>query len=559
MSKAINSPTARILRSSRFFCMPPPLPQPSVDILTSQGSVRTSDTATLPYPSKQAITAPASSRHRGDWGLKRPLPERTNNTSTPHVRINAMDTLEHITDFESAADHTLTLKKSQEMNVWMTQAHRRKTGHGTSLPSAFDEALDYTAIQGPAAARGAIPGLSETNINKLPLGVQRTLRLRSLNRVLQDQGQKPVRWKTDGPWLPAMSEIDFEKYLRDVVSRPKIREEFREFLLRVGVERKRLRTEEQLRQETGFDPENPEDIARLNDLAKVENEDAEIDHFMLELRENNDTLSSTLPGLIQEFFDLPPLPKAAPGEDPSHAKITESLRRERNDTPPATHPSAGLSYIRSKAFMENHPVHGPMSLHTPVQARVLRPRKIVQGPQENATIGVGGFVTKDITAKGFMNSDPQSNDNKGLQFDFETPGGNKLWVTPKQAHIDDSGRVRLAIEYPDKEAVAVKTGGPDPRKPSIDDDDTSYRAQLKQAHVTNGLRDRETAPPGTKENANYGSALPDMRTAPRAKGLSGEDLKAFKAGVKQATDEPNGRLGQDILSLLSRNSERRQA
>ncbi|KAG8631438.1 hypothetical protein KVT40_000578 [Elsinoe batatas] len=549
MSKALNSPTGRILRSSRFFSLPPPLPQPSVDLPTTSGNIRTSDTATLPYPTKQAISAPASSRHRGDWGLKRPLPERTNNTSTPHVRINAMDTLEHITDFDSASDHTLTLKKAQELNLWMTQANRKRTNFTSSI-SAFDDVLDHTALQEPTTS-STHNSIASDNINRLPLGMERTLRIRSINSILQQRGEKPERWKTDGPWLPMMSEIDFEKYLVKVVSKPRIRDEFRKFLRKTRADKKRLQAVEQLREEVGFDPENPEDVARLDEMCRIDQEeDQGIERYILELRSNNTDLSSTLPALIQEFFDLPPLPKASPSTPHGITGFSTGIKKP-SETPPSTHPSGGLSYIRSRSYMENSPVHGPQFQHAPLEARVLRPRRAPQGPVEQSVIGLGGFVTKDTTRKGYNTTDEESNVHKGLAWNFETPGGNKLWVTPSEAHVDDNSRIRIDIVYPEKEAIAVKTGGPDPRKVRPFDNDDAIVERFKNTPVLNAADQRNTAPPGTAQNANYGSALPDTRTLPRAQPLEGEELKNFKDAMKQAKDDPNGRLGSSIMDILN--------
>ncbi|KAF4552874.1 putative mitochondrial ribosomal protein subunit [Elsinoe fawcettii] len=551
MSKALSSPTARILRSSRFFSMPPPLPQPSIDLPTTSGNIKTSDTATLPYPTRQAITAPASSRHRGDWGLKRPLPEKTNSTSTPHVRINAMDTLEHITDFDTASDHTLTLRKAQEMNLWMTQASKKRSNSYNNPPlSAFDEIVDHTALRDPSSS------VENANINQLPLGVERTLRIRKINHILQQRGEKAERWKTEGPWLPTMSEIDFEKYLVDVVSKPRIREEFKKFLIKIRSDKKRLQAMEQLREESGFNPENPEDVARLDGMSSITQEDLETDRYLLELRQNNTDLSSELPGLIQEFFDLPPIPKA-PGATHQISVLADRLKNNKtSDAPPAAHPSAGLTYIRTRSYMENSPVHGPQYQHTPLQARVLRPRTAPQGASEQAMIGVGGFAAKDKTKQGHVPRDEESNERKGMDWNFNVPGGNKLWVTPSEGRIDDNGRVRVATEYPDREALAVKMGGPDPRNVQLDDGNDSIREQLRNTRVATEDEQRNTAPPGTAKNANYGSALPDTRTAPRAKGLDREDLKMFEDAVRRGKNDRNVELGRSILDILDKSKAR---
>ena len=144
MSKAATSPTARLLQSSRLFSLPRPLPQPAYDGLTSTGMYRTSDTATQPYPTLQAIATPASSHSRGDWGLKRPLPGKTTRgSSTPYIRISAQDTVEHITDFGSAADHTQTAAKWRELGVPVL-AKQGRSGAKAAAMSVFEEGADNT-------------------------------------------------------------------------------------------------------------------------------------------------------------------------------------------------------------------------------------------------------------------------------------------------------------------------------------------------------------------------------------------------------------------------------
>src|SRR5271167_5280501 len=110
------SPGGALLRASRLFSVPPPLPRPAGDL--SSTAIFNSDTATLPHPIHLSITTPQSSLARGDWGFKRPLPLRsTTKSSTPVIRVDAIDTFEHITEFASAADHSLSLQKWQEMGV----------------------------------------------------------------------------------------------------------------------------------------------------------------------------------------------------------------------------------------------------------------------------------------------------------------------------------------------------------------------------------------------------------------------------------------------------------
>lgn len=115
------SPTAHLLRNSRLFSLPKPLPRPPVSETFGAGITKASDTATLPYPTHQAIATTKASLARGDWGLKRPIPSRSHlvQVSDPVLRVTQLDTIEHVTDFDSAADHVRTRQKWEEMGVPM--------------------------------------------------------------------------------------------------------------------------------------------------------------------------------------------------------------------------------------------------------------------------------------------------------------------------------------------------------------------------------------------------------------------------------------------------------
>ena len=124
LSRQSLSPTANLLRNSRLFSLPNPLPRPPVSETYGAGISKASDTATLPYPTHQAIATTKSSLARGDWGLKRPIPSRSHivQTSDPVLRITQLDTIEHVTDFDSAADHVRTRQKWEEMGMPMMKS-----------------------------------------------------------------------------------------------------------------------------------------------------------------------------------------------------------------------------------------------------------------------------------------------------------------------------------------------------------------------------------------------------------------------------------------------------
>ncbi|RMZ73360.1 Mitochondrial ribosomal MRP51 [Pyrenophora seminiperda CCB06] len=149
LSRQSISPTANLLRNSRLFSLPNPLPRPTVSENFRASVIKASDTATLPYPTHQAIATTKPSLARGDWGLKRPIPSRSHlvQVSDPVLRVTQLDTIEHVTDFDSAADHVRTRQKWEEMGVplmkGMTQM-RNPDFNGVPPSGAFEIRDDTT-------------------------------------------------------------------------------------------------------------------------------------------------------------------------------------------------------------------------------------------------------------------------------------------------------------------------------------------------------------------------------------------------------------------------------
>ncbi|KYG49748.1 hypothetical protein M433DRAFT_261570 [Acidomyces richmondensis BFW] len=451
MSKAASSPTARILQNSRLFSLPRPLPQPSIELTIGGGLSRKSDTATLPYPTHQAIATPPSSHYRGDWGLKRALPARATKSSTPHIRVSAQDTPEHITDFGSAADHTQTEAKWREMAIPILTKQTKEYHRSSNAPvSAFDETLDNTTRR---------------------------------------PGNQP-RWKFDGPWIAGMQNGDFERFLRNLLTtrtadgtkgingRSRM-EEWRSFLTR-HITQVRLADRRRQAQQAG-ETLSPKDIAKLETQLRPSDEDFRL--FEKRLRDQflSDGLSSELAELISTFLDLPGIGTNSAGANPLMSSVqTPQLRRilgrvvnDLEAGPPSTHASAGLSYLRTNAIMENHPIYGPQMHRAPFLARVLRPRNSqAQGKDHQATLGVAGIVTRDPVSATFNTQsrlrsagvvhDPSKKqydpDEMTAQLDEDLRGGNKLWVHPNFATIDETGHIRLEVTRADREATAVKIG-----------------------------------------------------------------------------------------------------
>ena len=383
------SPTANLLRTSRLFSMPPPLPRPITesDVTATYGS----DTATLPYPIHAAIETTEPALGRGDWGLKRQLPLRsTTRTSTPHIYIKNLDSIDHITDFGSAADHTRTLEKWQEMDLSFSKSGQNVTA---PLKSVFDS--DYDNTQTKAG---------------------------SWNHE---------RWRFQGPWLPGQTHGEFTGYVHKKVKERRL--EFRGFLRDV---RARALTATRRREliESG---EDQEILGQLDD-DRIEVSDEELEKYIKQLRKDPLRLNR----YIEVFLDLP-----REFRGPRASSVYEALEHRG---PLSTHPSAGLSYLRSHSHTVNHPLYGPQENKPPVQARVLHPQVDSSGYKRSyAILGIGGVATSD----GKRTFDKQDEKDGVKNFDPDIEGGGKLYVHLRKASISPAGHIELGNQRAETNAL----------------------------------------------------------------------------------------------------------
>ncbi|CAG9990114.1 unnamed protein product [Clonostachys byssicola] len=448
------SPGGALLRSSRMFSIPKPLPVPS-SASTFLGEQKASATMTKAQPRHQTITSPLRSRQKGDWGLKRPLPLKTTMaTTTPLLRINELDTVENITDFHSAADHSLSLEKFQELRIPMSIPRRSgepssaTTRKEDNIKSVFEEDSDFTDIQ-------------DTSVDH--------------------------RWKFKGPWLAQMADGDFLNYLNKKV-RPQ-RAQFRALLRQRLAERL---TSSQNRAAVEAGKPTPEPI-KSEDITEEQFAD-----YIRSLRSDRVTLYA----LVSKFLDLPPLGTPVgfaqnnlifSDSNLATDKITESPYGKSG--PPPSHPSAGIGYLRTGAFMENHPVYGPQANKTPVNARIVSP-KIGPSP---AKLGVGGFVSTvpvgsnefNMRTAGSRHRRPVANGINNL--DISTYGGAKAYIEPFTATVDPEGKVVVQVREtsPEAQLIAKEMRG----LSSIYNDSELKRTipepQHVDEHAQEALHDRE--------------------------------------------------------------------
>lgn len=422
-----------------MFAIPPPLPRPAPDL--SSTAIFNSDTATLPHPIYQSITTPQSSRARGDWGFKRPLPLRaTTKTSTPIIRVESVDTLEHITEFGSAADHSLTLLKWQEMDVHLSTPpppSSKSTFGATDLDRRGEKSVFEDAIDSTTTSEGG-------SITK-----------------------EDARWKFSGPWLAGLNEGAFNEYIKKEVRKKKL--DFNKYLRTACAEALTKENQRAALEEEGGVGET----VQASDIT-----DEQLSKYIKSLREDRTELYRH----IRRFLDLPPAPN--PSLPLGEAWISNMLGGPRASStppinpkdyqptsespyadsgPPRTHPSAGLSYGRTSAHTFNHPLYGPQNKKPPVQARVVMPKGAATG-NFAPLLGVGGFVV-DVPA-GEASFNVRTKNRPGLEpltpglqnIEPHKVGGSKAYVHPKSASVDPKGRIILKVEQADPEAVAVLEG-----------------------------------------------------------------------------------------------------
>ncbi|KAJ5915951.1 hypothetical protein N7454_010858 [Penicillium verhagenii] len=416
MATARISPTAHLLRKSRLFALPQALQTPQEP--PSSRTVFESNTATLPHPIRAAIVTPPKSLARGDWGLKRPLPAKATSEKSqrPVVRIQALDTYEHVTDFESAADHTMTLEKFQELHIPISLPS--KINYATSvLPrhqSPFESHVDNTET-----SKGRdVPGSKQ--------------------------------FRHAGPWLVGQTEAEFQDYLKKVRSqKPELLQKLRERL-----EAQLFAEARKQAQDNGGD---------LQELEPIKVTDEQFQAHVRSLREDKFALGPA----VFELLDLPS-PPAVPSErigDKYYQSPGTQLSAAEYAVsgPPMTHPSAGLAYARTHAFTYNHPQYGPQAFQRPVEARILRPKGRFKGQSSKAIAGIGGIAVEDLNAMSFIDQGTPA----GLtSFDATIPGGAKYWVSPVRASVDSKGRISLA-SYRANALAKAPYGIEDFRKESV--------------------------------------------------------------------------------------------
>lgn len=436
------SPGAALLRTSRMFSIPKPLAPPPGD--RSQATKHKSQTATASFPTRLTVTTTQASRLVGDWGFKRPLPLKTTLEQThPLVRVKQVDSVEHVTDFQSASDHTMTLRKFQELGLALTTPSHEQNPAKIVQVSVFEDDRDFTTAE--------VPQLAESQAAR-PDG------RKAVANTPEAQAAMLVnkRWKFRGPWLAGMTDGEFESYLAKTVRSR--RYEFRQFL------REKLASEMTDRQRQDIVEKNP-DIApgSIPPVLASEVSEEELLNYIRDIRSDRPQLYS----LVGRFLDLAPVSNEVSLSDmtafrtgKAHHLVQESPYAKAG--PPITHPSAGLSYLRTTSYLENHPIYGPQASHAPVKARIVTPR--FAAPGKVPKLGVAGFIASPAESNTTFNRRSAAyigrSQNAGIpglnDFDSEAHGGSKVYAQVTTAHVDATGKIQLKLGENDPQAEIVQ-------------------------------------------------------------------------------------------------------
>ncbi|EUC36115.1 hypothetical protein COCVIDRAFT_111011 [Bipolaris victoriae FI3] len=473
LSRQSLSPTSHLLRNSRLFSLPNPLPRPPVSETFGAGITKASDTATLPYPTHQAIATTKASLARGDWGLKRAIPSRSHlvQVSDPVLRVTQLDTIEHVTDFDSAADHVRTRQKWEEMGIPMMKGMTQMRDHDLSVAppaGAFEVRDDTTNYDTDMGLDEADPIVHNTK-----------------------------RWKHDGPWLPGMGADDFVAYIsKEINSRKK---EFNSYL--VEFVKNEIYTSRRLaaaksKEQPPMDIKEAEEWQERQEKAWRHITRNDINNGIKALRKetaNNPLGSKLVSKLILPFLKLPAIkfkPKAWASD--ASSRDIDQYSFDQETAPLSTHPSAGLGYLRTKSYMANHPILGPQASHAPVPARVVQARRTGTKNEMYARLGVGGFVANDQFKSAETMSASRANimGAKDVEtIDIDTPGGRKIPVQPLFGSVTNDGRIHIKLKRSIGPEVAVARGELDDRPPVRDHVDEDPLRSLGAGMGKSGIKE----------------------------------------------------------------------
>jgi hypothetical protein len=373
---------------------------------------------------------------------------------------------------------------------------------------------------------------------------QRSVFDKDLDRTHESEQGGPsssTRWKYDGPWLAGKTPGEFERYVTREIRRRK--PEFRAFV-RQRFSAEKAAEQRRLALEEGRPIPSPEQAI---EQAQVSEE--ELKAHITSLRHDSSALSE----LIHTFLDLPasPTPQASPALGTRDARgalrnlsSLFSPQDQKHDSslyglsgPPRTHPSAGLSYLRTAAHVTNHPVLGPQASHAPVQARILQAGRKYQRKGTRSSepkLGVGGVVTDERSQLGVQRYAGSSDDVHALR--PEVTGGGKTWVHPIRGTITATGTIDLQVVGAKRATISIHQ-----HKLPQDDQNDDPEILSRPAPTSARMRSRRNNRPSAARSGGYG-----------VEGLGSQSERPARGVLLAAEDkEETGRTYKELEDLLT--------
>ncbi|KAF3922932.1 hypothetical protein ABW20_dc0101217 [Dactylellina cionopaga] len=385
MSSKSLGPTASLIRQSRLMSMPAPL----------QETLSDSQLYRLPYPTHQAITTPESSRRRGDWGLKRPIPRRVENT---YIRYNNIDTMEHMTKIESAHDTVFTLKKWQEMDIPLKL--REQTLNRFTSAFHFDTITSnsHNTETPQSSTKQPVWGYREKFVQHMTPGELKTLISKKLIPRRLEFEKFAETWFPPPTPMPQAPTLEIDVDLTDAATTP-------------------------------GDP--LEQSPPLTDISSLESPSPEI----LTSKEASDNLVSPLLPNFSVTSSGSTLKTVRFDAIKAYNVVSQFLQIPLRQVPLAMHPSGGLHYILDSSYLENHPEHGPNN-HKEVPARLIHKLDNRMETFRRRTFYViGGIIQYAQHEHGNQNS-----------LDHAYSVSRVIKVVPLAAELDHRGKINIELD-----------------------------------------------------------------------------------------------------------------
>jgi hypothetical protein len=285
------------------------------------------------------------------------------------------------------------------------------------------------------------------------------------------------RWRYSGPYLAGLNGLEFDAFLKTITreKRAAFREVVKNDLVEKRAHEQRLKALD-------------EGKTDVSSQSPVEATEKDITEHMRYLRNEPGKFGP----LIAKFFDLAdgPNPSSDMTDPWSYGRDTIAADLYRESGPPRTHPSAGLSYVKTEASVANSPATGPRASREPVAARLLKSRQIMHN-KHVPYVGVAGFVTPEPVGATAI--------TEQIWKWEPVKDGPKLVVAPISTSVSQAGKVEIKTKRLQGWVVENELPVDPTKKRTTATMSTPARAMSSQLPSLDSTGSRRTRPPPEPE------------------------------------------------------------